>query len=151
MPMDFDFDEGNREPEFWTPTDGEYSFTIHEVSGANFRPSAANPNGSSGYKFELLVDAGGRKPVKSFENIITRGNKTTTWKLRQICDAIGIAYNRELEPWDFENKSGRASFVAEKRGRYTDLSVDSYISKQSNTAHASPLVPPVPDDDTVPF
>lgn len=151
MPMDYNHDDGNQEPEFWVPTDGEYLFSVMKVTQVDFRASKANPEGSSGYKFELAVAAGGPHDSKCFENVITRGKKNTTWKLKQICGAIGLEYTHNLEAWDFENKSGRASFVTEKYGKYTNLKVDSYIEAEAKPPIITTPRTGVVEDDNVPF
>ena len=142
-------DDDNGKQDKWQPTPGRYRFKIDEVEDGETGPNSAEP-GAPKKVFKLLVDAGAPwGDSKAFEHVKTEGledkKNNQLWKVKQICEAVGLDFDKGCENFEFVNKTGEADFVVDEWKGYINLKVDRYIAKDKGPA------PTIIDDDDVPF
>lgn len=140
-PSEYEETEGSG----YAPKPGKYQFKIDTCEPTEFQ------SGNEGLKLKLLVDGGGRYEDKCFDNVVF--TKKSLWKMKQLCEAIGVSFDPPPEPWDIEGKTGWADFKTEEYNGYTNLKVAAYIPqgaepKRDSSAHS---YGPPPMTDDVPF
>lgn len=103
----------------WVPKPGVYPFRVVEVVPTAFK------TGSRGVRVELSVDAGGRSPLRVWDNIVF--SERTTWKMHDLCRATHVRFDPPCEAEDLHAKAGRARFDVDEHEGLLGLVVERYL------------------------
>jgi hypothetical protein len=115
----------------WEPTPGVYKFKIDDFEECTFN------SGNKGAKAKLLVDAGAPwGDSKSLDCLVF--TEKMLWKMKKLCECVGVDFDPPPEAFEFVNKTGSAEFIIEEYNGYRNLKVKNYITD-------------VLDGDDVPF
>lgn len=106
----------------WLPKPGVYSFRVLACEPTLFR------TGSKGVRVELSVDAGGRSPLRVWDNIVF--SERTTWKMYDLCRATGVRFDPPCEAEDLLNNVGRAEFEVHEHEGLLNLKVVRYLVRE---------------------
>jgi hypothetical protein len=101
------------------PKPGTYAFVVKEVRERVFK------SGATGVTVELKVDVGHRFALSCVDNIVF--SETATWKMKALCDAVGVRFDPPAEASDFPGKTGRARFGVEEYEGFLQLRVLEYF------------------------
>ena len=127
---------------------GTYPFTIKRATARVFS------TGTEGLEVEMEVFLDGDRVIKCYENLFyTRKAK---WKVRDLCNSIGIDFESRPEPEEYVGKSGKAFFS--RKGDRRWLEVEEFFPrdglevvnrrKASSPDNDGPPPPPPPPEDT---
>ena len=90
---------------------GRYRFKCDTAELVKFKTS-----GNAGIKLTLLLDDGGKRDAKCFDNLVAVDNMMWRWK--RCCECLGVPFVNPLDERSLEGKIGIADFEVNERGYY---------------------------------
>jgi hypothetical protein len=123
---------------------GTYPFTVARATKRVFS------TGTEGFELEMDVFIDNDRVIKCYENLFyTRKAK---WKVRDLCDSVGIDFEARPEPEEYVGKSGKAFFS--RKGDRRWLEVEEFFPRGGlevvNRRKTGPVQAETPADDVPP-
>jgi hypothetical protein len=110
----------------WVPSAGSYAFRVLSCHEATFR------TGSEGIWLQLQIDAGGPAPLRISDAVVF--GERSTWKMLELCEALGVRFDPPCEADELIAKEGRARFGIDEVDGLITLKVVRYLPRAGSGA-----------------